>query len=323
MSTIKQQLQSGEYSQVYLLYGVETYLRNQAVDELKKALVSEDDSMNLSVFVEQQAQEEEVIRLSQTLPFFSEKRLILLQNTDLCKKASDEFLQNLSELPDSTVIVFVEDTIDKRTKLYKWIQKQGHIEEFDYLEEKSLIAWIQNQLEQYDKTIERSGAEELMERCGAEMTAILKELEKLISYVGERTAIMIEDVKMLVPIRVSNQIFKMISAISEGKRNTALQYYYDLLYLKESPLRILYLIAREYTILFRTKNFVQKNVGKAEMSKALGVPPFAVAKYMATSKRYRFAELKQKMDFCATMERKCKSGEMDPQIAVEIVIQSE
>ena len=48
MKAIDEDIKSGQFKNVYLLYGDEAYLKKQYKDKLVKALVAEGDTMNFS-----------------------------------------------------------------------------------------------------------------------------------------------------------------------------------------------------------------------------------------------------------------------------------
>ena len=82
--------------------------------------------------------------LSQTFPLFAEKRVILLDRTGILKSGKEAFLEILNELPDTTCMILVEPEADKRTKIYKWIKKNGYVGEFLKKDqtEKVLMRWV-------------------------------------------------------------------------------------------------------------------------------------------------------------------------------------
>lgn len=54
-------------------------------------------------------------------------------------------------------------------------------------------------------------------------------------------------------VQTTGQIFEMIRALAEKNQKKALNLYYDLLSLKEPPMRILFLIARQFHQLLLVK----------------------------------------------------------------------
>src|SRR5699024_11528909 len=102
-------------------YGNEKYMITQMKNQLKKTLVSPDDTMNYSCFEGKKADVEEIAELAKTLPFFNDHRLIILEDTGLGKKTNEGFLEQLKECADTTVMIFIEDDADKRSKIYKFL----------------------------------------------------------------------------------------------------------------------------------------------------------------------------------------------------------
>ena len=126
MKNINQDIEKKEIKQFYLLYGAEDYLKQQYKDKLVKELVDLEDNMNLSYFEGNGLNLEEVFGLGETLPFFAEHRVLVLENSGLFKKAPENIEKKLAAFPDSTHVIFVEKEVDKRNRLYKWLNKEGY-----------------------------------------------------------------------------------------------------------------------------------------------------------------------------------------------------
>ena len=73
-----------------------------------------------------------VIDLSETLPFFAERRLIVFDNTGFFKSAGADLADYIKEMPDTTYYIFVEDEIDKRSKLFKAVKSKGRVVELPF-----------------------------------------------------------------------------------------------------------------------------------------------------------------------------------------------
>ena len=123
---IDEDIRNNTIKSCYLIYGEENYLKRQNRDKLKKALVPEGDTMNFSSYEGKGVNGAEIIDLAETLPFFSERRVILLENTGFFKNsAPEELVTYLAEIPESTCLIFVEEETDKRSKMYKAVSKIG------------------------------------------------------------------------------------------------------------------------------------------------------------------------------------------------------
>ena len=100
MKTIDNDIKAGDFKKVYLLYGQERYLIKQYRDKLIKAMVSEGDSMNFSSFEGDGINQKEIIDLAETLPFFADKRVILIEDAGIFSKAGDELGEYLKDSPE-------------------------------------------------------------------------------------------------------------------------------------------------------------------------------------------------------------------------------
>ncbi|HBI72189.1 MAG TPA: DNA polymerase III subunit delta, partial [Lachnospiraceae bacterium] len=126
MKVIKEHIKLGSYKPFYLLYGTEEYLKKLYRDKLKDAILGDTDGMNYSYFEGKEIDLKKVTEVVQTLPFFSDRRLVIIENSGLFK-SQNELSTMLSGMPDSTIVIFVETEIDKRNKLYKLVKDRGTV----------------------------------------------------------------------------------------------------------------------------------------------------------------------------------------------------
>ena len=131
-----------------------------------------------------------------------------------------------------------------------------------------------------------------------------------------------QDVEAVCATRISNRIFDMVTAIAEKRQKDALELYYDLLTLKEPPMRILFLIARQCNLLLQARAMKSKGASNKEIASGLGVPPFAVGKYLSQASRFKSAVLRRALSRCVEAEEAVKTGRMNDVMSVEILIVS-
>jgi DNA polymerase-3 subunit delta len=112
----------------------------------------------------------------------------------------------------------------------------------------------------------------------------------------------------------------MVTAIAAGNRHKALKYYYDLIALKESPMKILSLIAREFNLLLLVKAIRNEGGGKDEIIKACGINPYFVGRYISVSGRFTHEYLKEAVTDCIETETLFKQGRMNDVMGVEMLI---
>lgn len=320
MKNIDEDIKRGQFAQVYLLYGEEAYLKKQYKDKLKHAMVPEGDTMNFSAFEGKSINPKEIIDLAETLPFFADRRVILIENSGFFKNACEELAEYLPQVAPATHFIFVEDEVDKRSKMYKAAKASGRIVEFLPQTEELLTRWILGRLKREGKNITGSVMQLFLTKTGTDMGNIDRELEKLLCYTLDRDVITAEDVEAVVTEQTTNKIFEMVNAVAEHNKRRALDLYYDLLTLKEPPMRIMFLISRQFQILFHIRDMAAKGLDQQTMAKKAGIPPFAVRKNVSQAKGFTMEQLKQALRDGAELEEAVKTGRMDDQMAVELFL---
>ncbi len=322
MQRINNDIKSAQFQPVYLLYGEERYLKRQYRDKLKKALCAPDDNMNNHFFEGRGISVGEIIDLAETLPFLAERRVIFLDNSGLFKSGGEQMAEYLGAQNESTLLIFTETEVDKRSRLFKAVQAHGCVVEFAQQDENTLKRWIAGVLGREGKKITESTVLLLLSRTGTDMENIYMELEKLICYCMDKEVVEPQDVEAICTTRVSNHIFDMVTAIAEKRQKVALELYYDLLTLKEPPMRILFLIARQCNLLLQARAMKNKGLSNKEIASGLGVPPFAVGKYISQASRFKPSVLQQALKKCVEAEEAVKTGRMNDVMSVEILILS-
>lgn len=334
MKTVDEDIKSGNFKQIYLFYGEEGYLKKQYRDKLKNALCASEDSgmgglfggasggndMNFTAFEGKDTNPKEVIDLAETLPFFADRRVILIENSGFFKNACDDLADYLAEIADTTHILFVEDEVDKRSRMYKAVKKNGKIVEFATQSEELITRWILSRLKKEGKNITGSVMQLFLSKTGTDMGNIDRELEKLICYTLDKNVIEAEDVEAIATEQTTNKIFDMVNAIAEHNQRKALDLYYDLLTLKEPPMRIMYLITRQFQILLNIKDMSRKGLDQQTMAQKAGIPPFAVRRNVTQAKGFTLEQLKDALKEGVELEEAVKTGQMNDQMAVELFI---
>ena len=320
MKSLNEDLKTGQFKQIYLLYGEEGYLKRQYRDRFVKAMLPEGDTMNYAHYEGKNINVREVIDLAETLPFFAQRRLIVFEDTGFFKSAGAELADYIKDMPETTYFIFVENEVDKRSKLYKAVKAKGHIVELTTQDEGTLKRWIQGIVRREKKQISDSVILYFLNKVGTDMENIQRELEKVFCYALDRKEITREDIDAVCVTQITNHIFDMVNAVADKNQRRALDLYYDLLALKEPPMRILFLMIRQYRILFQVKGLSGQGYGKKEIASKAGLHPFAAGKYMDQAKKFRMSELRAVMEDGADIEQRVKTGLLTDNLAVELFI---
>lgn len=319
MKVISDDIKKGEFKSVYLLYGEEEYLKKQYRDRLKNAIAG-DDTMNYSYYDSDNASVKDIIDVCETLPFFAQKRLVIMENTGFLKSSNDELADYIKHIPDYLVVVMVEKDVDKRNKVYKAVDSVGYVCEMKPQTTATLEKWIAGLLAKDNLKISREACDLILDKTGAGMDYIRQEIEKLVSYCQGRNVVTAEDVEKVCATQTTSHIFDMISAIANKKQQQALDLYYDLLELKEPPMRILYLIVRQFNGILQVKDLMSRDISGKEIASKIGAAPFVVGKYQAQAKYFEMNTLLDALNECAKTEEAVKQGRLNDRLGVELII---
>ena len=319
MKQLNEDIKSGTMKQVYLLWGEEAYLRRQYRDRLRDALAG-GDTMNCHYFEGKGIVPGEIIDLAETLPFLAERRVIVLENSGLLKKGGETLAEYIKDMAETAYLVFVETEIDKRSRLYKEIKAAGRIAEFAVQDMGTLRRWIAGLAAKEKKGITDEDIRYFLEKTGTDMENIRAEMEKLFCYTMGRARITAADMDAVCVRRVTNQIFDMIHAIADRKQKRALELYYDLLALKEPPMRILFLIARQFNLLLQVNECRKKGCDNHTTAVRTGLRDFLIGKYAAQAARFETEDLRKALRDCVEAEERVKTGKMNDVLAVELLI---
>lgn len=320
MKKLAEEIKSGQLKQVYILYGEEAYLRNQYKEKLKTALLDGGDAMNLHCFEGKDVKTGDVIDLAETMPFLAKRRVIVLENSGLFAHGGEELAQYLESPSETTYFVFAEATVDKRSKLYKAATAKGRAIEFKAQDETTLKRWIMGFLKRENKNITERDLNLFLDKTGSDMENIRGELEKLLCYCLERDVVTAQDIEAVCTKQVTSQIFDMINAVAERRQKAAMELYYDLLTLKEPPMRILFLITRQFNLLLQVKELKNKGLDANAIGEKVGLAGFIARKYVAQAAKFKEADLRRALADCVEAEQAVKTGRMNDIMSVELLI---
>ena len=320
MKNLQEDIKTGNFRRVYLLCGDEAYLKIQYKDKLIKALNPDDDTMNFSKYEGKGIEVREMIDLCETMPFFADYRVILVENSGFFKNKCDELADYIKTLPDYVRMVFVEEEVDKRSRMYKAVKAEGRIVEFAKQDEKTLMRWAAGILGREGRKITTRDMEFLLTKTGTDMGNIRNELEKLITFTMGRDVVTAEDIEEICTTRTENKIFEMVRAVTEKNQRKALDLYNDLLTLREPPMRILFLLSKQFCQMTLAKKMSGEGAAQSEIASRLGVPSFAVRNLLTCARAYSTEELEQaEVDFVDS-EEAVKTGRLQDVLSVELLI---
>jgi DNA polymerase III subunit delta len=263
---------------LYVVYGDEDFLRRQVRRALRTLIVGPDaDDAAVSVYAGDSATYAAVFDDLATVPFFSPRRLVLVENADPFVTLYRANLEKaVANLPARGTLVLDVKTWPSNTRLAKLVDGAATIE-CKALKTAQLPGWcVQWAATQHGKQLSGQAASLLVDLVGQEMGLLDQELLKVAIYVGDRQQIEAGDVDRLVGNSRAENIWKILDTIGEGRTAEALIHLDRLLDQGEEPLRILGAFAMQLRRLAKAARLNQQGLPLPAALQQAGIQPWAV-----------------------------------------------
>lgn len=340
------EINSSTIKKLYLLYGCESYLLDKGLEEVKARVVTGFEEINYSVFEGKDIDISQLQNACETLPFGSNKKLVVVKDylglKSKSKKSQSEKDESISEhdrlnnmsfinnLTDDVCLLFISyGEIDKRKKLYKDLNKFGSVFEFKKIDKGDLKQWISKFFTKEGKKIGYEEIEYFIRNTGymdknseVNMYYVQNEMEKVLSYTGEEKIISIDSIKALIHEPLENNIFKLIDACLEGDTSGSLKIYLDLLLEGESSYSIIALISWGIKNIIKIKELKEEGLDAKNISSKLKMKEFIVRKNINHCNKIDFIKLEKALERCIQCEIDIKTGKLAEKIAVEMLLTS-
>ena len=320
INTLNEHIKTGNFSRLYVLTGSEGYFLKQYKKALMDALTTPDDTMNVNIFAGEKVTPEAVIEAASTMPFFADHRTVLVEGTGLLKKSPDNLISFLEDLPDSTILIFVETEVDARTKIYKTVNKIGTVAKFETPDSNMLNLWVKKQLAADGATVSDKAVFSLINSVGQDMNRLANEAAKLRAYCIDKKEITEADVARICENEAEDKVFAMLDAISQHDSRKALTLYSDLEQLKVQPMMTLALIRKRFIQLSQIKMMLKDREDFSTISKYTGVIPFYVKDYVHQAESFDQKSLIRYSEMCADANLDITSGRSTDKQALEMLI---
>ena len=333
IDNLEKELKTGKLNNIYLLYGEELFLLENSLKKIKNLFGECIKGINYINIDE--TNYTELIQDIETPAFGYEKKLIIAKNTGLFKKDGkrknveleksrekliDYINQNIDIIKTSVVLVFVEENADTKKELYKVIDKNGIVCNFEYQKPIQIEKRIKAICNGYEVEIDNVALKYFIECCGTNMQDLINEIRKLIEYAGEGGKITKEDINQLSIKKLESVIFDLTDSLGKKETAKALQVLKNLIYAKEPLQKILITLYNHFKKMYFTK--LALKYGKDIIS-SLDLKPnqtFLVNKYKMQAGYFTENELKQILQKLRDLDYEYKNGLIDLQIGMESIL---
>jgi DNA polymerase III subunit delta len=260
-----------------VLHGDESFLKREALQMIRSRVLGDADDGEASVHAGDKATFAAVCDELETMPFFSPRRLLVVESADpFVTKFRGLLEKKINDLPKTAVLVLDVKTWPSNTRLAKMLDDAASIlckAPAAYRLPPWCVQWAASR---YGKQLTNPAAAMLVDLIGAEMGLLDQELQKLAIYVGDRPKIDVAEVDKLVGNSRAENTFKIFDAIGAGQAGQALTILDRLFEQGEEPMRILGAFSMQLRRLAQAGRLAQQGLSLGAALERAGVPPFAV-----------------------------------------------
>ncbi len=300
----------------YYMHGEEEFLKDRALEELK-ALCG-DPALGVAELANPGAQE--LIEACETLPFFCERRLVVVREQKAAEKDAKAIAAYLPKIPQTTILVFFErGSADKRKALFKAFSTAGADVDFAPLSEEDAARFVVKTAARRGCSIEPRETRLLVAMAGTSLMELNNELSKCCDYVGGG-AITADVINALVRRNAETNVFHMLDAMLAGRAGDGIKQLDDMLRQGEEPLRLIAFLAGRFRAMLAGRRALDAGLSRQKAVAAVGGSPFAAGKALDAAKHFTAEQLLSALKRFAAADADIKLSRQTPRLALECAL---
>ena len=288
----------GNFQPLYFLYGTERFLMEELQRFLiENALEPHERDFNLDIVYGQEADASQVINLCSSFPAMAQRRVVIVRDFEQLKDNKRFTAYADQPNPTAVVLLLCSQKPNLSTQPYRALKSKAAAAEFKPLYDNQVPGWINNRLKLRGVRAEPAAIQRMSDFLGTDLQAIESEIEKLITYCGDKRDITGDDV-----VRASGQtrdfnVFELQRAIGQGRYADALRITERLLMQASNPrseaLMIVSVLTSYFNKLWKLTFLTQKGLPEKSLATRVGISPYFIKEYLLNLKsfdRQRIAE---------------------------------
>ncbi len=285
----------------------------RSVEKLRKGRAAE-------AYDAAQTSPETVVSACNSYSLFGDGPFVLVRNLDAWNAAQKaKILDYLEDPSPEADLLMLGEKLGAREKLLAAVKKTGEVHDFKQPTGRALAKWAIGYAKKLGIDLPEEVAGELVARCSDDKIRVSREVEKLALY-AEGTATL-EDVEALVRPDLQSNIFRFVDALGGGDRGEALELLEALLATGEPPLRIVYMVRRQFRLLARARSLFEGGAPRPEVASALKVPPFVAKKLEEQARKMDERDLERALALTLDLEGGLKGGsDLADELQVELAV---
>jgi len=343
---IRDIIKNGTYPPVLLLFGEEEFQVDEAASALYAAAAATDATgMNSDVIDGEGTSMDTVLSIARSYPMMSERRAIWVRRFDKVsasrdRKGNDPLSQYLASPSPTTFLLLTASipsadgigaasrsnaqTASKKMSALKFpfnvLLKNAQWQEFPRMKEPQVLSWVRDRTQRLGLTISPEVSDFLLLRCGTSLRDLSMEIDKLRTYIGDRTDIGIDDVNAVVGAGKSYNVFELQRAVGRRDAPAAFTIMTRMMEAERQEILIIAMLTRYFVTLFRLCDVQGTTTDRNEIARLAGMQPYAVADNLAVLDRYGPVRIEAALYALAQADLTIKSSSTDPLVILQTML---
>ncbi len=299
---------------VYLLLGDDEERKSRGVEKLRAGRTVE-------AYDASETSPGTLVSACNSFSLFEEGPFVVLKNLDAWNAAQKAVIVDYLKDPSpGSDLILLGKKLGARERLLSAVKNSGEVHSFDQPTGKALVRWLVGHAKKMDLDLPEDVAEDLTKRCSGDKMRLLQETEKLALYVGDRTTTH-DDVAVLCLPDVQSNIFAFVDSLAAGQRDKALALLEDLISTGEPPLRLTFMIRRQFQLVARARALIERGAPQKEIASQLKVPPFVARKLEEQGRKLDEKDLERALAQIQDLEGGLKGGSyLSDELQVEMTV---
>lgn len=315
--------------QIYLFYGSDHFIVKSKTNQIiKKENI---DDFNVTIYDAEEINVEEAINDATTIPFMSDKKIIIIKNAYFLSTVqvknkinhNIESLHRYIESPVEETILIINapyDKLDERKAITKLIMSSAIVEKCEPMKRLELGNWIKRQLGKNGVSIDQLALEEMLNRINTNTEVLVSETQKLVLYASDMSHVDIETVKKVVTKNVEDNVYEITNNLLDNQRSKALEIYNDLVMHNEDPLRILGILVNKYREMLHVRLLLNQGKDKSQIASYYNASAGRAFYMIKNAKAVPLHIVQKHLVSLEELDYKIKTGQVDKRIGLELFI---
>ncbi|MDD2365010.1 MAG: DNA polymerase III subunit delta [Desulfuromonadaceae bacterium] len=287
-------LRKGNIPAICFLYGEEQFLVERSVNNLlDKSLDKSLKDFNFNLFYGNESKGVDIVDAAQTLPMFSDRRVVLVKRAEQLKADALETMLPYIKNPSTTTCLILTGTkTDQRKKFFIELKKHGELVEYKRFYDNKLAGFIQSEAVIHGKPIDNAAAEMLAVLIGNNLQELSSQIEKLAVYVGSKQRITVDDVRTIASSSKAFTAFELARYIGLRDISNAIRSL-DALFLNgdDAPM-IIGALSSHFRKLWRVRELLDKKMPQSDIGRELSINSFFMGDIVKQAQNFSRDELK-------------------------------